>query len=147
RPSACSTSGPKAATTSASAGWPGSTTARAARSASAMWMPRSAKARQTADLPAATPPVTAITRPAMASAQAGPGAPGLQQLLAPHELAPAGDGQEGAIGDGRRPLAAAQGQPGAADHRPRHRRDQHDRQDAGQAAPGAQRRQQLEVAM
>jgi len=71
----------------------------------------------------------------------------VDQRLAPHEHDPAGDGQVGPERDRRGTVAATRVQPDRADDRAHHGGQQDDRQDALEPAPGAQGRQQLEIAV
>src|SRR5690606_13879683 len=116
------------------------TTARAARSAAATVMPGASKRRLTSLLPAAMPPVSPMTKRLIVrpSTQAGVAQVAVDQRLAPHEDDPAGNGQVRPERDRRGPVTAARVQPDRADDRAHHGRQQDDRQDALEPAPGAQ---------
>src|SRR5688572_10547933 len=144
-PSGNNTSGPNNATISARAGCPGSTTSRAARSASITAMPFDLKRSATALLPEAMPPVSPIAN--IGSLQAGQPQVTVDERLAPEERDPARDGEIGAERDRRRAVAALRGQPRRTDDRAHDRRQQDRRQDALQPDPRADGGEQLEVAV
>ena len=154
---------------------PRATTSRAATSASTIATPSLANASATALLPDATPPVRPMVywlmrdycRAPQGSAcerDAPPraGAPCRLTLAvsaipryagrrrpcrAPEEHDPAGDGEIGAEGNRRGAVAALRRQPDRSDDRADQRGQQDRRHDALQPDPGAERRQQLEVAV
>src|SRR5690606_16463102 len=152
-PLACSTPAPNASTTSRKPSDPFATALRAATSASATNTPKASKRRWTSLFPEATPPVSPTMNSLIPRLYAPP-APLLQEAevpadegVAPEEGDPAGDGEVGAEGDGGGAVAPAGRQPHRADDRAYQRGQQDGRQDALQADPGAERGEQLEVAV
>src|SRR5690606_22690170 len=134
-------------------GSPGATTSRAMTSVSTSDAPSSTSFLATMDLPLAIPPV----KP-MVSMRALPSGPvevwtleqqvliELDQGLAPKQRDPAGAGEIGAEGDRRVARAAAERDHRDADDGADHRRQQDDERQRLPAEPGAECREQLEVA-
>src|SRR5699024_2956206 len=152
-PSSSTSSVPKACAISASAGWPGSTTARATLSASTMAMPKRSKARATADLPLAMPPVSPTENFAdmregpLGSNQSGQREICVHYCIACHQGQPPGGCEKRAERHGRAAPQAAAGDESEAGKRAAHRREHEDQRQLLPAKPGAERGQQLEIAV
>src|SRR5690348_13744681 len=146
-PSASSTSGPNTNSISVSAGSPGSTTARAATSASYTFTPSVSNRRVTSLLPAATPPVSATMNrewPGTALPQPAEPQVGGKDAVAEHEPHPSRGGEEGAERNRRGAILSTYLQGDQADDRADEGRQQDRRQQRDRTQPCAQRAQQFE---
>src|SRR5690606_6993504 len=135
-------SSPKCPTSASSPGAPGSTTSRARRSVSITGTPSSRKRAAAVDLPLAMPPVRATRSISTVQAEIP-----ADDCVAPKEGDQAGDGEIGAERHGLGAVASLDGDGGDAKHRARRGRKQDHQRQLLPAQPGAERGEQLEVAI
>ena len=132
----------------AAAAEPGATTSRASRSVSTMATPSAANRLATVLLPQAMPPVSPMRKPPrMDQPWREQAEIALDHLVADDQRDPAGDGEERAEGDLRVPALALADHDHDAEHRAHAGGEHDDGQQHLPAQPGAERGEQLEVAV
>src|SRR3569623_1686312 len=155
-PSGCSTSSPPRSTLSCSASLSGDSTSRATTAASIPGTPRRSKYRATVDLPLPMPPVRPMMSMPLAYGARRASASDLVRKegeitrgkrVAQQQREPAGRGEIRSERNGDVAIAAAGDDEREADGCADHARQQHDHRQALPAHPGAQHREQLEIAV